>query len=101
MVEIQFPDFMAVTFGLVTYLLGEAVNDRVGLLRRLSIPDPVTGGLIVAAVFYALHAFGVVEIGWGAITVGPDWTPKYRGPGDIWGHRGLTAESIEETGRRA
>lgn len=63
MQTIQFPDFMAVTFGLVTYLLGEAVNDRVGLLRRLSIPDPVTGGLIVAAVFYALHAFGLVEIG--------------------------------------
>ena len=50
MQTIQFPDFMAVTFGLVTYLLGEAVNDRVGLLRRLSIPDPVTGGLIVAAI---------------------------------------------------
>jgi len=28
MVQIQFPDFMAVTFGLVTYLLGEAINER-------------------------------------------------------------------------
>ncbi|QZP07898.1 VOC family protein [Caenibius sp. WL] len=52
--------------------------------------------------FYVESPSGVeVEIGWGAIQVGPDWTPKYRGPGDIWGHRGLTAESIEETGRRA
>ena len=52
--------------------------------------------------FYVESPSGVeVEIGWGAITVGPDWTPTYRGPGDIWGHRGLTAESIEETGRRA
>lgn len=52
--------------------------------------------------FYVESPSGVeVEIGWGAMTVGPDWTPTYRGPGDIWGHRGLTAESIEETGRRA
>ena len=52
--------------------------------------------------FYVESPSGVeVEIGWGAITVGPDWTPKYRGPGDIWGHHGLTAESIEQTGGRA
>ena len=62
MPQIQLPDFMAVTFGLVTYLLGEGINNRVGLLRRLSIPDPVTGGLLVAALFYALHAAGVVEL---------------------------------------
>ena len=47
MQTIQFPDFMAVTFGLVTYLLGEAINRRVALLRRFSIPDAVTGGLLV------------------------------------------------------
>ena len=52
--------------------------------------------------FYVESPSGVeVEIGWGAIEVGPDWTPTYRGPGDIWGHHGLTAESIEETGRIA
>ena len=52
--------------------------------------------------FYVESPSGVeVEIGWGAITVGPDWAPKYRGPGDIWGHHGLTAESIEGMGRRA
>ena len=44
MPQIVLPDFMAITFGLVTYLVGEAVNDRIGLLRRFSIPDPVTGG---------------------------------------------------------
>ncbi|OCC25137.1 glyoxalase [Croceicoccus estronivorus] len=51
--------------------------------------------------FYVASPSGVeIEIGWGAIKVGPDWTPRYRGPGDIWGHHGLTAENIEETGRR-
>ena len=62
MPQIQFPDFMAVTFGLVTYLIGEAINKRVGILRRFSIPDPVTGGLLVALLFYLLYEAGVVEV---------------------------------------
>ena len=62
MAQIQFPDFMAVTFGLVTYLLGEAINNRVALLRRFSIPDAVTGGLLVALVFFALHEAGIAEV---------------------------------------
>lgn len=50
--------------------------------------------------FYCESPSGVeVEIGWGAITVGADWTPRYRAPGDLWGHHGLTAENIGETGR--
>lgn len=60
--QIQFPDFMAVTFGLVTYLLGEAINDRIPVFRRFSIPDPVTGGLLVAGLFYALHAGGIATV---------------------------------------
>lgn len=50
--------------------------------------------------FYVESPSGVeVEIGWGAMQVGPDWTPRYRAPGDIWGHHGLTAENISETGK--
>jgi ESS family glutamate:Na+ symporter len=61
--QIQFPDFLADTIGLVAYLIGEAINDRVPLLRRVNIPDAVTGGLLVALLFFALHAAGVVEVG--------------------------------------
>ncbi len=62
MAGIQFPDFMAVTFGLVAYLLGESVNRRVGLLRRFNIPDPVTGGLLLALAFFALQKLGIAEV---------------------------------------
>lgn len=62
MPQIQFPDFMAVTIGLVTYLLGEAINNHVALLRRFNIPDPVTGGLLVAVLFYGLYQAGIVEV---------------------------------------
>lgn len=62
MPQILLPDFMSITFGLVTYLVGEAINNRVGLLRRFNIPDPVTGGLLFALGFWALHELGVVEV---------------------------------------
>ena len=62
MQQIVFPDFMAITFGLVTYLIGEAINDRVPLLRRFNIPDPVTGGLLVAFGFWLLYETGVAEV---------------------------------------
>ncbi len=60
--RILLPDFMSITFGLVTYLVGEAINGRVGLLRRFNIPDPVTGGLIFALGFYALYEAGIAEV---------------------------------------
>jgi len=47
--------------------------------------------------FYMASPFGFeVEIGCEAIRVGPDWTPRFRGPGDVWGHHGLTAADIQE-----
>lgn len=52
--------------------------------------------------FYVQSPSGLdVEIGWGAMTVGPDWTPCYRAPGDVWGHHGLTAENLAEAGNAA
>lgn len=62
MTQIQFPDFMAVTFGLVAYLLGEGINRRVPLLKRFNIPDPVTGGLLLAVFFFVLFRTGVAEV---------------------------------------
>ena len=60
---VQFPDFMAITCGLVAYLIGEAINNRIPLLRHFNIPDPVTGGLLVAVLLFALHEFGIVTVG--------------------------------------
>ncbi|PJN95820.1 hypothetical protein CNY89_06235 [Amaricoccus sp. HAR-UPW-R2A-40] len=62
MTQIQFPDFMSVTFGLVAYLLGEGINRRVALLRKFNIPDPVTGGLLLALAFFALYRLGLAEV---------------------------------------
>jgi 3,4-dihydroxy-9,10-secoandrosta-1,3,5(10)-triene-9,17-dione 4,5-dioxygenase len=46
--------------------------------------------------FYMMSPFGFeLEIGCGAIRVGPDWNPREFVEGDIWGHRGLDPETIE------
>ncbi|MBP7243310.1 sodium/glutamate symporter [Amaricoccus sp.] len=62
MTQIQFPDFMSIIFGLIAFLLGESINSRVGFLRRFNIPDPVTGGLLLALAFFALQKAGIAEV---------------------------------------
>lgn len=45
--------------------------------------------------FYMRSPFGFdVEIGCDAIRVDENWTPRLCAPGDVWGHRGLTAEAM-------
>jgi 3,4-dihydroxy-9,10-secoandrosta-1,3,5(10)-triene-9,17-dione 4,5-dioxygenase len=62
---------------LITSTLGRHANDRM-----LS--------------FYMRSPFGFdVEIGCEAIRVDDDWTPREFVEGDIWGHKGLTAEAIQ------
>ena len=63
MTQLHFPDFMAITIGLVVYLVGESINNRLGILRAVNIPDPVTGGLLFALAAWGLYAAGIAEIG--------------------------------------
>lgn len=45
--------------------------------------------------FYMRSPFGFdVEIGCGAVRVDEHWTPRLCAPGDVWGHKGLTAENM-------
>jgi ESS family glutamate:Na+ symporter len=47
--------FLATTVGILVLFAGKALNRRVGLLREYNIPEPVTGGLLFALVFWALY----------------------------------------------
>lgn len=52
--------------------------------------------------FYMRSPFGFdVEIGCGAIRVDENWTPRLCAPGDIWGHKGLTAENMASDAKSA
>ena len=48
--------FLTVTLGIIVLFAGKRVNDAVGFLRDLSIPEPVTGGLLFSVLFGIVHA---------------------------------------------
>jgi len=62
-IEVQ--SFLTVTLGILVLFLGKDLNSRFRLLREFTIPEPVSGGLLVALVIAMLHlAFGL-EINFG------------------------------------
>ncbi|MEY2853164.1 MAG: Glutamate permease [Pseudomonadota bacterium] len=57
------PDFLAVTIGIVVYLVGVAITRRVAFLRNFNIPEPVTGGVLAAVVLLLVYLVFQVEVG--------------------------------------
>jgi len=63
--QIEVRSFLTVTLGILVLFLGKALNKRFAFLREFTIPEPVSGGLLVASVITLLHlAFGL-EISFG------------------------------------
>jgi glutamate:Na+ symporter, ESS family len=59
---LRFESFLAVTIGIIVLFVGKRVNEKIGLLRELSIPEPVTGGLLFSILFWILHAVSGVAV---------------------------------------
>ncbi len=58
--QLQVQSFLTVTLGIRVLFVGKALNQRLRLLREFTIPEPVSGGLLVAVLIALLHvAFGV------------------------------------------
>ena len=53
---LQIDQFLTVTLGIVVLFVGKRINDAVGFLRELSIPEPVTGGLVFSVLFGIVYA---------------------------------------------
>ena len=53
---LRIDSFLAVTIGILVLFVGKRLNDRVRLLRELSIPEPVTGGILFSLLFALLYA---------------------------------------------
>ncbi|MEM8631305.1 MAG: sodium/glutamate symporter [Pseudomonadota bacterium] len=49
--------FVATTLGLLVYLTGVQVTRKVAFLREFNIPEPVSGGLVAAAIFWAVYVY--------------------------------------------
>jgi len=59
---LRFGPFMAVTIGIIVLFAGKRINDAVGFLREFSIPEPVTGGLLVSILFGLVYALFDVAV---------------------------------------
>ncbi|MGF1709530.1 sodium/glutamate symporter [Vibrio kagoshimensis] len=54
--------FFAVTMGIVVLFIGRRLNQVVGFLKEFSIPEPVSGGIIVSTLFALLYATTSIEV---------------------------------------
>lgn len=59
--SITVPAFLAYTAGIIVFFIGVHINKRFAVLRAYNIPEPVTGGLIAAAVTFAAYLFFNIE----------------------------------------
>jgi glutamate:Na+ symporter, ESS family len=66
--ELVAPDFLALTIGIVVFFVGVLITQRVEILRRYSIPEPVTGGFVAALLLWAVHGLLGVDIGFDMTT---------------------------------
>jgi glutamate:Na+ symporter, ESS family len=57
------PSFIAFTLGMAVYFIGAALTRRTKFLRDYNIPEPVSGGLLVAVLIWVLYLFSGSEIG--------------------------------------
>jgi ESS family glutamate:Na+ symporter len=59
---LQVAPFMSITIGIIVLFVGRRLNDVIPVLRNLSIPEPVTGGLLFSILFGILYAVSGVAI---------------------------------------
>ena len=59
---LRFEAFLSVTLGIIVLFVGKRLNDAFGILRGLSIPEPVTGGLLFSLLFWLVHAVSGVAV---------------------------------------
>jgi ESS family glutamate:Na+ symporter len=52
---VRIDSFLAVTIGIIVLFIGKLLNDKIGVLREFSIPEPVTGGLLFSILFGMLY----------------------------------------------
>ena len=58
--QVTFSAYYTLILAVLVLLLGKLLVNRIRFLRNYNIPEPVAGGLVVAALIYALH----LTMGW-------------------------------------
>ena len=55
--EIEINAFIALTIGFVVFFLGQRLTKKIRFLSEYNIPEPVSGGIAVALLTWAVYAF--------------------------------------------
>jgi ESS family glutamate:Na+ symporter len=63
--QIQIASFLTITLGILVLFLGKFLNRHLRFLREFTIPEPVSGGLVVALLLALLHAVTGLNIDFG------------------------------------
>jgi len=63
--QIQVQSFLTVTLGILVLFLGKSLNRRFRFLQEFTIPEPVSGGLLVALLITLLHVLFGLDISFG------------------------------------
>ena len=59
---VRLSTFLSVTIGIIVLFIGKRLTDRLGFLEEYSIPEPVSGGLLVAVILALVFAFTGFEV---------------------------------------
>ena len=60
--SVQIDTFLTVTVGIIVLFIGKRLNRVVPILREYSIPEPVSGGLTIALILFAVHSFADISV---------------------------------------
>ncbi|MEG6509593.1 sodium/glutamate symporter [Methyloligella sp. 2.7D] len=58
----QIGAFLALTIGFVVFFVGQYLTQRIPFLRSYNIPEPVSGGIAIALITWALHTLFSREV---------------------------------------
>ena len=54
--------YISITIGILVLFIGRRLNQAIHALREFSIPEPVSGGLLMSVVLAAVYALSAVEV---------------------------------------
>ena len=55
-------DFLTITLGIIVLFIGRRINQKVNVLREFSIPEPVTGGILISIFLSLVYAFTDITV---------------------------------------
>ena len=59
---VRLSTFLSVTLGIIVLFVGKRLTDSLGFLKEYSIPEPVSGGLLVAVILALVFAVTGFEV---------------------------------------